>query len=243
MKILRIFAALVVATVLAGCGHAEYFKLMAEQVRIQGDLAVKGEELKIEKVKAEKEKWAAMKEGATTDMGRVMLGVAVLASEISGGAKAADSKPVLPVFNVPPPRDFVDYLNAGANMVGALGNILVPINRDNKSAKVQIASLEAGVEQERVRQNGENGRINRSPAYAYNIDTGGGDALVGNNNRSDRRDQRDCRSFGGQGGTGAPSGGVNLGNLTSGAGALSGFILTPGYGGAGAAGGNASTGC
>lgn len=242
MKALRIFAAAAVLVALAGCGHAEYYKLMAEHIRVQGELTVKQQEHEIEKTKAEGAKWTAMQAASTTDVGRAVLGVAVAVSEVSKASRSA--APVQPpVFNIPPPKDFMDYVNDGVTVLAKLTNAAATVLAVTEGGKTTRYLADANVRGLEAREAGETARTTgRPPSTSIVVNNQGGDTNMFGSS-SNRSDNRDCRSTGGQGGAGSPGGALSIGSLGTGAGALSGFILTPGLGGAGAAGGQAGGNC
>jgi hypothetical protein len=158
MKRITLILATVALTVLAGCGTDKAF------IQAQSDAAMAASKARVAEAEAEVERARA---------------VQAIAPKIdAGGASAYLIATALKGLTVPQqaqapavqrPRDFLDYLSAFTGVVGALGNVAVPIITVKEGGKTSRAGFERDLGVERARQVGETARVQSVAQIARDV--------------------------------------------------------------------------
>lgn len=216
---------------LSGCatGYKEYAEAMKEKYEADG-------KTQVAKNLAEGEKWKALSKAAeTSDIGRTVLGMAVLASELKGANAAAASGG----DGIKAPRDGVDTFLALLEGVTRGARVGVEWKQVVENGATRRAEIAGNVEMRRIDGQTQIGIVDTVAKNGGTRITAGGDASGGN------LDKRDCSSKGGAAGNGASSGAGGAGaSGTATTGTGTGAAGAPsGSGGAGGAGGSAGGNC
>ncbi len=226
VETLLVASLLAILFALGGCANEdEYFKAMQAKYEADGKLAVA-------KAMAEGKKWDALTAGATTDVGKAVLGIVAAVSEVKGGQTA----PVAAGDSLKPPRDGVDTFLAFVEGLTRAARVGVDLRAITETGATRRAEIAGNVEMRRIDGQTQVGLVEVVAKNGGTHVTAGGDAVAG----SGTVDKRDCKSIAGQAGNGAAGGaGAAGGTATTGS-----ANAAPGAaGGTGGAGGTAGGNC